>query len=335
MDEPDHISLKRRYLLDNDADAAVADDVDNTEHYQPLSPDNCFENADEESDIESDEDEVELDEGEGILAGRRIVELSYLAEKLDEGCCKCSAELKLSCCVGELRYGLGCLLKIQCKECGEINNVPTGKRHCQNAWDINTKLGAAVLFCGQGEMVINNFLATLNIPTVTSVTLKRREREVGSVFEAIANETCNDALIEEKNKSQDPENYSVSFDAGWQTRGSGRNYASLSGRASMIGKNTGKILSYAVRCKKCRFCDNATDAEVTGHDCRKNWEKSSKAMECDMASEMLHDLKARNFQVKNLIMDNDSTTLAKAKASFDPNIQKISDSNHTKKKPCK
>ena len=39
----------------------------------------------------------------------------------------------------------------------------------------------------------------------------------------------------------------------------------------------------------------------------------------------------RNFHVKQLIMDNDSTTFAKAKASFDPNIKKISDFNHTKK----
>ena len=50
-----------------------------------------------------------------------------------------------------------------------------------------------------------------------------------------------------------------------------------------------------------------------------------------MAVEMLHDLETRNFHVKQLIMDNDSTTFAKAKASFDPNIKKISDFNHTNK----
>lgn len=50
-----------------------------------------------------------------------------------------------------------------------------------------------------------------------------------------------------------------------------------------------------------------------------------------MAIEMLHDLKTRDFHVENFIMDNYSTTLAKAKLSFDPNIQKISDFNHTKK----
>lgn len=57
---------------------------------------------------------------------------------------------------------------------------------------------AAVVFCGLGEMTVNNFLAALNIPTVTSVTFKRREREVGSIF--VANETCNEALAEEKKR---------------------------------------------------------------------------------------------------------------------------------------
>lgn len=47
-------------------------------------------------------------------------------------------------------------------------------------------------------------------------------------------------------------------------------------------------------------------------------------MESDMAIEMLHDLKTREFYVKTLIMD-DFTTLAEAKLYFD------SDFNHTKK----
>lgn len=56
---------------------------------------------------------------------------------------------------------------------------------------------AAALFCEQGEVIINNFLAALNFPTVT---FKIREREVGSFFEAVANETCNQALNEEKRR---------------------------------------------------------------------------------------------------------------------------------------
>ena len=57
---------------------------------------------------------------------------------------------------------------------------------------------SALLFCCQGETTINNFLACLNIQTVSPATFKSREREVGSVFEAIANESCIEDLSEEK-----------------------------------------------------------------------------------------------------------------------------------------
>lgn len=80
----------------------------------------------------------------------------------------------------------------------------------------------------------------------------------------------------------------------------------------MIGVKTGKILSYAVRCKKCRFCDREVNKErPNDHDCRKNWTKSSNAMESDMAVDMLHELKSKGFHVNKLIMDNDSTTISR------------------------
>lgn len=104
----------------------------------------------------------------------------------------------------------------------------------------------------------------------------------------------------------------LSFNAGWQTHGSGRNYASQTGHGSMIGMNTGKMVSYSYRCKTCRFCDRANDGPAKQHDCRKSWDKSSKAMESDMAIEMLQDLKVRGFHVKKLVMDNYSTTISRA-----------------------
>lgn len=57
-----------------------------------------------------------------------------------------------------------------------------------------------MVFCGLGEMAVNNFLDALNITSVTSVTFKRQERGVGSIYEAVANETCNEALAEEKER---------------------------------------------------------------------------------------------------------------------------------------
>lgn len=47
------------------------------------------------------------------------------------------------------------------------------------------------------------------------------------------------------------------------------------GHASMIDHTTGKVISYAVRCKKCISC--AKDDNNNDHDCRRNWDKFSKS----------------------------------------------------------
>lgn len=50
-----------------------------------------------------------------------------------------------------------------------------------------------------------------------------------------------------------------------------------------------------------------------------------------MAVEMLHKMKEKGFHGKNLVMDNATTTIPRAKSSFDSSLKKISDFNHTKK----
>lgn len=55
----------------------------------------------------------------------------------------------------------GSLLKIQCNVCPEIINIPTGKRHGQNAWDINTKLGAGIFSTNFLKILFCSFV-TLN-----------------------------------------------------------------------------------------------------------------------------------------------------------------------------
>ncbi|XP_062617449.1 uncharacterized protein LOC134279113 [Saccostrea cucullata] len=296
-------SLPTSSSTSDDCEMCIDENIDE-------NPDENIDENDSESDKCDDEDPCTYSTHHSVQ-GRHIVELDVLAEGLEKGCSSCGQPLQLTSYIGESRYGLGSLLHLRCS-CKKINYVPTGKRHSKNIWDVNSKLGAAMIFCGIGESVVNNLLAALNLPNISPTTLKRREREAGSAFEAVATETCSDAIAAESRSCQSEEDQAVSFDAGWQTRGSGRNYASLSGHGSMIGVNTGKVLSYAVRCKKCRFCDRAVDKEnPKEHDCRKNWEKSSKAMESDMAVEMLHELKSKGFHVKKLIMDRDTTTISR------------------------
>ena len=49
----------------------------------------------------------------------------------------------------------------------------------------------------------------------------------------------------------------------------------------MIGSLTGKVIDSKIRSKFCKTCDEAErkEIEVKAHDCRMNWDGSSKAME--------------------------------------------------------
>ena len=73
----------------------------------------------------------------------------------------------------------------------------------------------------------------------------------------------------------------MSHDAGWQRRGSGRSYNSLSGHGSLIGRKSGKVIDFETRIKKCRICEHAHKfgRNPEKHDCRKNWNSNAKSME--------------------------------------------------------
>ena len=87
-----------------------------------------------------------------------------------------------------------------------------------------------MIHAGQGEEQINNFLSELNLPTPSSSTLKQREEEVGAFFEKIAKKSMNEALAEEVDMDNSAgSGISVAADVGWQKRGAGRAYNSLTG----------------------------------------------------------------------------------------------------------
>ncbi|XP_062590039.1 uncharacterized protein LOC134251653 [Saccostrea cucullata] len=268
--------------------------------------------------------------------GRRIIELGILANNLKE-CKRCGQPLHLSDCVGETRFGLAQILQVQCRyqECRLLNDVPTGKKHLTEkggkAWDINTKVAVGMINGGFGESHLNAFLAVLNIPGISKGGLKEREREVGSTLSKMAEESCRTSLLEEVEKSDG--NLTVSFDGAWQKRGTGRAYNSLTGHASLIGEKTKKCVGYAVKSKKCRICDLAKrkDVPVRKHKCSRNWSGSAKSMEPAMACEMVQSIKDQGEKVTTLVMDNDSTTIARLRATVDPDIKKKVDSNHMKK----
>ena len=56
-----------------------------------------------------------------------------------------------------------------------------------------------MLASGLGESDCNSLFTGMNLPEISNTTFKRNERKVGVVFEAVAKDSCEESLIEEKN----------------------------------------------------------------------------------------------------------------------------------------
>ena len=155
--------------------------------------------------------------------------------------------LSLDNMVGETRSGLSSVFNIQCSKCGKTQ--------------------------------LNNFLATLNVPTMNSQLFKMREREIGNSIEKVAKTSCDVYLEKEKQNAEKSNDQgevdsmpgiAVSYNMGWTKRGKGHNSHTSHG-ASMVLK-TGKVLSYAMRCKACRVCESSKKSGKVAktQECRKN-----------------------------------------------------------------
>lgn len=80
---------------------------------------------------------------------------------------------------------------------------------------------------------VNNFLAAINIPPpVSEIAITNRMKEAGLAVEEIAKESMQEAISEERlltHEKHGADAITASVDAGWQKRGSGCSYDSLSG----------------------------------------------------------------------------------------------------------
>ncbi|XP_046587819.1 uncharacterized protein LOC124292972 [Neodiprion lecontei] len=127
-------------------------------------------------------------------------------------------------------------------------------------------------------------------------------------------------------------NIIVSYDMGWSKRGNGRSYDSLNGYGAIIGFFSGKVLDFATRNRKCKFCDAGRSKE--DHDCRLNFQGSAKAMEPDVGVESVNRstvVKDAGLNVRVLIGDEDSSTIAAVRRGNSQQIFKLADTNHLRK----
>lgn len=116
---------------------------------------------------------------------------------------------------------------------------------------------------------------------------------------------------------------------GWSKRGSGRSYDSLNGYGTIIVFLTGKILDFNTCNRKCTLCDLGHDK--TDHDSRKNFDGSAKAMEADAGADLINNskiLKEAGVNVRVVIGDEDSSTIAAVRKDNSETIHKLADKNH-------
>jgi hypothetical protein len=107
---------------------------------------------------------------------------------------------------------------------------------------------------------------------------------------------------------------SLSFDMGWQKKGTGHTYDSHSGHAYYIGVRGRKVVRQIVYSKKCSICDVAVamGEEPQDHeDCPRNYQTgSSKAMEATAALDLVLELHKLGIGVEFIVSDDDSTMRA-------------------------
>ncbi|XP_071146651.1 uncharacterized protein [Mytilus edulis] len=264
------------------------------------------------------------------MEGRRVVELDVLAREMY--CCRCNLPLHLSNTVGERLFGLASVLLIKCDNsaCLATTDVHTGKRTPNGSYCINSTVAIGMTHAGMGPSHVNNFLTECNLPPISDTTLRKKEKEFSKTIHDVAMTSCREAQHQEILLSHGK--VAASFDGGWQKRGSGWNYNSNTGHATMIGKETGKIMLWDQRSRSCKTCEYhlANQTTIPDHLCSKNWYGSSKAMESDMAVSMAHTLKNDGCEIKVIHADNDSATTSKLKVDFE-DLEKRDDQNHLKK----
>lgn len=84
-----------------------------------------------------------------------------------------------------------------------------------------------MIHVGMGPTHLVNFLGQCNIPPPSEPSIRKHAAKVGKAITDVALESCRAAQVEEKQTS---DTLQASFDGGWQKRGTGWNYNSISVR---------------------------------------------------------------------------------------------------------
>lgn len=101
------------------------------------------------------------------------------------------------------KYGLASSFLVNCPICGAENKVVTSKSHSTGhrgpkAFDVNTRAALGALHAGIGHTHLSAITSTMNTPSMSHVTFKTREREIGHAVENVAQNSCTKFIEAEK-----------------------------------------------------------------------------------------------------------------------------------------
>lgn len=281
---------------------------------------------------------------DSVELGTRIVEMSYLLQKLKEvsqhnpafGC----SLVNLHVCK-EVRKGLSSIIVCKCDMCLLEFHIPTSDP-ATDKMDVNTRAVAGIMSIGAGFTQLEDLCATIGIPCMSSKTYSRLHDTVCDGWEnAAANEMQaaneEEAAIATAKGEVDEDGVpilTVVADGCWSKRSyrSGKHDA-LSGVAAIVGFYTRKVLFMAVRNRFCLVCARSKNsADVPQHTCYKNWSGSSSSMEASIIVEgFKQSEEIHKVRYGRLIADGDSSCykkLLEARPYKHLTIEKIECRNH-------
>lgn len=260
------------------------------------------------------------------INGRRIVDVQYFFEQLKS----ISSHNSGNCSFGnleirkEIRVGLESKLSMQCSSCNKKFIVRTNQdESTTGTMNLNSTATLAANIIGIGFSQLEQFTSVLDVPVMSSGTFKKLNDEIGSFWEDTAEECMRAAAEKERiaaiARGDVDEEDGIPFikvvtDACWSKRSYNKNYTSLSGTASIVGADTGKVIWIAVKNKYCVICvRNANkNLEPPPHFCTRNFTGPSSEMEWQSIVEGFEkSVELYGIRYLILVADGDSNTHAK------------------------
>ncbi len=193
--------------------------------------------------------------------------------------------------------------------------MPDGNKR----FEINVRAVWGQMGSGGGSTRLNEESATLGMPGLSPDTYRKIEAEIGKWWHTVLKEEMLKAGAEEKKLAEEAGDFhegipavKVIIDAGWSKSAHKHSYNAPGGVGIVVGARTKKLLAIGVKVKTCLICDTAANSgkEPKVHDCGKNWDKSSQAMEAQIFLEAFSEAEqVHGVRYMYLIGDGDSNTL--------------------------